>query len=185
MKRHPAILQRQRTALLLIDIQARVHAVMLHRQQVEQNAVKLIRGFQILQIPIFLTEQYPQGLGATISGVLAALGGISPLQKMSFSCCGNEELMNRLEEGGIKQLVLCGIETHVCVQQTALDLLANGYQVHVAQDAVSSRQEADHLTALARMRAAGTVVTGTESVLFELLQRADVAEFKQVAALIK
>jgi len=162
-----------------------VHAAMLYRQQVEQNAVKLIRGFQILQVPVLVTEQYPQGLGATIPAVAVALGGLPPLQKMHFSSCGNDELMQSLEQGGIKQVVLCGIETHVCVQQTALDLLASGYQVHVAQDAVSSRKESDHRTALARLAISGVILTGTESTLFELMQRADIPEFKQVSALIK
>lgn len=185
MKRHPTILQRRHTALLVIDIQTRVHAAMLYARQVEQNAVKLIHGFQILKAPIFVTEQYPQGLGATIPAIAAALGEISSLQKMSFSCCGSEELIRRLEKDGIKQVVLCGIETHVCVQQTALDLLAGGYQVHLVEEAASSRKESDHVTALARMRAAGVVPTSTEAVLFELMERADIAEFKQVSALIK
>jgi nicotinamidase-related amidase len=185
MSRHPSILDRQQTALLVIDIQERVHAVMRYRELVESNALKLIRGCQLLHVPIFLTEQYPKGLGHTISSIRFALQAALPLQKMTFSCCGNEELLSALKEKGIRQVVLTGIETHVCVLQTALDLLAHNYQVHVAHDAVSSRRELDHDTALQRMAQAGTILTTTESVLFELMVRADIAEFKEISRLVK
>jgi len=183
--RHSNLLDRKQTALLVIDIQARVHAAMCFARQVEENAVKLIRGFQILQVPIYVTEQYPKGLGPTIPAVAEALRGTVPLQKMSFSCCGSAELMAGLAEKGIKQIVLCGIETHVCVSQTAHDLLAAGLQVHIARDAVSSRRESDHANALERMRTAGAVITTTEAGLFELMERADIAEFKAISALVK
>lgn len=183
--RHPSLLDRNQTALLVIDIQSRVHAAMCFAQQVEHNAVKLIRGFQILCVPVYLTEQYPQGLGATIPAIAEALSGAQPLQKMSFSCCGSAELMAGLQAGGIRQVLLCGIETHVCVSQTAHDLLAHGLQVHIARDAVSSRRESDHANALERMRAAGAIITTAEAALFELMVRADIAEFKSISALVK
>jgi nicotinamidase-related amidase len=183
--RHVTILDRQQTALLVIDIQDRVHAVMRYREEVESNAQKLIRGCQLLQVPIFLTEQYPKGLGHTISSIRYALQATLPIQKMTFSCCGSDELMQALREKGIGQVVLAGIETHVCVLQTALDLLANNFQVHVARDAVSSRRELDHQTALQRLSQAGAVITTTEMALFELMVRADSAEFKEVSKLIK
>lgn len=183
--RHPTILDRQQTALLVIDIQERVHAVMRYRELVESNALKLIRGCQLLHVPIFLTEQYPKGLGHTISSIRYALQTTLPLQKMTFSCCGSEELVSELKAREIRQVVLAGIETHVCVLQTALDLLANNYQVHVARDAVSSRRELDHDTALQRLAQAGALITTTEAALFELMVRADTAEFKEVSKLIK
>jgi len=183
--RHPSILNRKRTALLLVDIQERVHAVMHFRDQVEANAIKLIRGFRILHVPIFITEQYPKGLGPTLAAVTEALGDQAPLQKMSFSCCGSEELMAGLSNRSVEQVAISGIETHVCVLQTALDLLASGFQVHVVRDAVSSRRVTDHETAIERMRAAGAIVTTTESTLFELMERADISEFKTVSTLIK
>jgi nicotinamidase-related amidase len=108
-----------------------------------------------------------------------------PLQKMTFSCCGSEDLMSALNAKGIRQAVLVGIETHVCVLQTALDLLARNFQVHVVRDAVSSRHELDHQAALQRMAQAGAIVTTAEAVLFELMARADIAEFKEVSKLIK
>jgi nicotinamidase-related amidase len=183
--RHATILDRQHTALLIIDIQERVHAVMRYRELVESNAHKLIRGCQLLNVPIFLTEQYPKGLGHTIASIRYALQATLPVQKMTFSCCGNEEIVTALQEKGIRQVVLAGIETHVCVMQTALDLLAQNFQVHVARDAVSSRRELDHDTALQRLAQAGAVVTTTEAVLFELMIRADTPEFKEVSKLIK
>jgi nicotinamidase-related amidase len=183
--RHATILDRQHAALLVIDIQDRVHAVMRYREEVENNAQKLIRGCQILQVPIFLTEQYPKGLGHTISSIRYALQAALPVQKMTFSCCGSEELMKGLREKNIRQVVLAGIETHVCVLQTALDLLAHNFQVHVARDAVSSRRELDHQTALKRMRQAGVIMTTTEMALFEWMVRADTAEFKEVSKLVK
>jgi nicotinamidase-related amidase len=183
--RHATLLDRRQTALLVIDIQDRVHAVMRYREAVEANALKLIRGCQLLQAPIFLTEQYPKGLGHTISSIRQALQTALPLQKTTFSCCGSEELMQALQAKGIKQVVLAGIETHVCVLQTALDLLARNFQVHVVRDAVSSRRELDHQTALQRLAQAGAIVTTAEAVLFELMARADIAEFKDVSKLIK
>jgi len=183
--RHATILDRQHTALLVIDIQERVHAVMRYREAVEANALKLIRGCQLLHVPIFLTEQYPRGLGHTIAPIRYALQTALPLQKMTFSCCGSEELMTALKEKEIRQIVSVGIETHVCVLQTALDLLANHFQVHVSRDAVSSRNELDHQTALQRLMQAGAIITTAESALFELMGRADTDEFKEVSRLIK
>ncbi|MDZ7344816.1 MAG: hydrolase [candidate division KSB1 bacterium] len=183
--RHSTLLDRQHTGLLAVDIQERIHAVMRFREEVQNNAVKLIRGCQLLRVPIFLTEQYPQGLGHTIAPIRFALQATLPLQKMTFSCCGSEEVMANLQEKGIRQVVLAGIETHVCVLQTALDLLANQYQVHIARDAVSSRKELDHHTALERLAQAGAILTTTEAVLFELMGRADIPEFKEISKLIK
>ncbi|MDZ7289867.1 MAG: hydrolase [candidate division KSB1 bacterium] len=183
--RHATILDRQHAALLVIDIQDRIHVVMRYREEVENNTHKLIRGFQLLHLPILLTEQYPKGLGHTISSLRYTLQATLPIQKMTFSCRGCDELMRTLEEKRIHQVVLAGIETHVCVLQTALDLMANHYQVHVVRDAVSSRHDLDHQTALQRLAQAGAIITTTEAVLFELLGRADTPEFKEVSKLLK
>lgn len=183
--RHPSLLERQHTTLLVIDIQERVNAVMRYRETVESNVVKLIRGFQLLHVPILLSEQYPKGLGHTIAPIRQALQATLPLQKMTFSCCGSDEFITGLQEKNIRQVVVVGIETHVCVLQTALDLLAHQYQVYVVRDAVSSRHDLDHQTALQRLQQAGAIITTAEAVLFELLTRADTAEFKEVSKLIK
>lgn len=185
MRRHPQILDRKQAAFLIVDVQKRINAAMLHRQQVVDNTVKLIKACQTLGMPIFITEQYPQGLGPTEPAIMEALGGASPYAKLTFSCCGVDELIAQFHDRDIRQVVMVGIETHVCVLQTALDLLAQDIQVHVLKDAVSSRKEVDYETALDRMQAAGAIVSTIEASLFELLERAGTPEFKEVAKLIK
>lgn len=185
MKRHPQILQRKHAALLIIDVQEKISAVMLDREFLLNNIVKLIKGCRALEVPIFITEQYPKGLGPTEQAIKEALGNSRPLQKMTFSCCGAAELMPALKKAGIKQVMLVGIEAHVCVQQTALDLLANGYQVHVIREGVSSRKTTDAQSALARLQSAGAVISTTEAALFELLERAGTPPFKEISQLVK
>ena len=184
MKRHPQILDRKHTALLIVDVQDKINAVMMHGDLVVDNILKLIKACQILNVPIFITEQYPKGLGPTEPQILQALQGQSPLQKMTFSCCGSQELLEQIKSQKIKQVIVTGIESHVCVQQTALDLLAQEIQVHIPKDAVSSRKELDYQTALARMSNAGVVLTSVEAALFELLQEAGTPEFKKITKLI-
>lgn len=185
VKRHPQILKRKQTALLIVDVQEKINAVMLDREFLLNNIVKLIRGCQILDVPIFITEQYPKGLGPTESAIMEALGHATPLQKMTFSCCGATELLPSLKTKHIKQVMVTGIEAHVCVQQTALDLLAQGYQVHVIRDGVSSRKTTDAEAALARMQNAGAVLNTTEAALFEMLERAGTPQFKEISCLVK
>ena len=185
MKRHPHVLQRKQSALLIIDVQEKISAVMLDREFLLKNTVKLIKGCKVLDVPIFVTEQYPKGLGSTEADIVAALGEIAPIQKMTFSCCSAGELMAGLKKKAVKQVILTGIEAHVCVQQTALDMLANGYQVHVVRDGVSSRKSTDAEAALERLQNAGAVITTTEAALFELLERAGTPQFKEISQLVK
>ncbi|MFQ5649550.1 MAG: hydrolase [bacterium] len=185
MHRNPQILDKRHSVLLIIDVQKKINAVMQAGDRVVASAVKLIKACQTLEIPIFITEQYPQGLGPTEGAILEALGGAVPVQKMTFSCCGSEELLAQMNQQGVKQVIVVGIECHVCVQQTALDLLTRGFQVHVPKDGVSSRKVLDYDTALERMARAGVILTSVESVLFELLEQAGTPEFKTVTRLIK
>lgn len=185
MKRHPHILQKKQSALLIIDVQEKINAVMLDREYLLKNMVKLIKGCKILGVPIFMTEQYPKGLGPTEPEIKGALGDISPMQKMTFSCCGANDLLPVFKKKSVKQVMIGGIEAHVCVQQTALDLLANGYQVHIIRDAVSSRKTTDADAALARLQNSGAVITTAEAALFELLERAGTPQFKEISQLVK
>ncbi|MFO7446353.1 MAG: hydrolase [Ignavibacteriaceae bacterium] len=185
IKRNEKILIRDYTALLLIDIQEKILAVMNEPKQVINNSLKLIKGFKTLNIPIFYTEQYPKGLGPTSQKLLDELQGLSPIQKMSFSCQGAGNFFDRLFDNNVKQVVVAGIETHVCVQQTVLDLLANGFQVNIAADAVSSRNEFDYRIALDRMSTHGAEITTAEAILFELLTVSGTDEFKEVSKIIK
>lgn len=184
-KRHSSIVQAENTALLVIDIQDKVIRVVQDPESVIQNAVKLIEGFKILGLPVFATEQYPKGLGETEASIKNSLGDNLPFQKMSFSCIGAGNLFEILHYRKIKQVVIAGIEAHVCVQQTALDLLANGFQVFLAANACSSRKGDDYKFALERMRAKGVIVTTTEAVLFEILKISGTEDFKHISKLIK
>jgi len=185
MERHPRVLRRDRAALLVVDVQEKLWKAMSDRQWLVDRIVIMIRACGLLKVPIFLTEQYPKGLGTTVAPVKEALGGLKPLVKMTFSCCGVTELPQALKKKGIEQVILVGIDSHVCVLQTALDLLSQEFQVHVPRDAVSSRYEQDERTALQRMAREGVVITTVEMALFELLRTAEAPEFKEISKLIK
>lgn len=185
MKRYSKILKKENTVLLIIDIQERILSVIHENERVIDNTLKLIKGFKAMNLPIYFTEQYPKGLGSTSPELLAELEGNEVIQKMSFSCHGAGELFEELKERNLTQVVVAGIEAHVCVQQTVFDLLANDFQVNLAADAVSSRRITDYNTALDRMRNNDAEVTTTESILFELLQVCGNDEFKAVSKIVK
>jgi nicotinamidase-related amidase len=177
------LLERDRAALLVIDVQERINAVMADQGHLSRLEV-LVQACDALRVPVLASEQYPQGLGPTVAP-LADLLGDTPPAKLTFSCSRDDALRAAIERRSRDQIIVTGIETHVCVLQTALDLLADGFEVHVPHDAVSSRRGADKEWALHRMAAAGAVITSTESALFEMLERCDTADFKKVATLIK
>ncbi len=185
MKRNPIILKKETTALLIIDVQERILPVIRNYETVLENTVKLIKSFKAMQLPIYFTEQYPKGLGPTSQKILDELSGYTAYQKMSFSCSGAENLFEEFHKKRLTQIVVCGVESHVCVQQTVLDLISNDYQVNLAADAVSSRKEIDYKIALDRMRTLGAEVTTTESILFELLEVCGTPEFKDVSKIVK
>ena len=177
------LLEQPNTALLVIDVQDRINAVMKSQKHLPRIEV-LVEACQGLGVPVIASEQYPQGLGPTVES-LGAILGETPPGKLTFSCARDAGLKKALEDSGREQIIVTGIEAHVCVLQTALDLLNAGYEVFVPHDAVNSRRKADRKWALRRMASAGAVITTTESALFELLERCDTAEFKTVAKLIK
>lgn len=185
MKRNPIILKKETTALLIIDLQERILHVIRNYEIVLENTIKLIKGFKVLQLPIYYTEQYPKGLGPTSQKILNELEGYTAYQKMSFSCSGAENLFDELHKKKLTQIIVCGVESHVCVQQTVLDLIVNNFQVDIAADAVSSRKEIDYKIALDRMRTLGAEVTTTESILFELLEVCGTPQFKEVSKIVK
>jgi isochorismate hydrolase len=185
VKRFNKLLEPPQTALLIIDIQERILPVINNHQMVVENTLKLIKGFKVLQLPIYFTEQYPKGLGPTHKSISDELGNIQPFDKMSFSCSGAGDLFEEFEKKNLSQIVVCGIEAHVCVQQTVLDLIENKLQVNLAADAVSSRKEIDYKVALDRMRHHGAEVTTTESVLFELLKVCGTDQFRAISKIVK
>lgn len=183
--RFEKLLVAEKTALLIIDIQERIIRVINKYQAVIENTIKLIKGFKVLNIPIYYTEQYPKGLGPTETAIKNELPGHEAIQKLSFSCSGAGDLFLELKKKGISQVVVCGVESHVCVQQTVLDLLANNFEVSLAADAVSSRRTKDYEISLTRMRQHGAEITTTEAILFELLNVCGTDVFKQISKIVK
>jgi len=172
------------TALLVMDMQEKFSPVIWQWEEVRDNVVKMIKAADILHLPVILTEHYPEGLGPIVPEILAAAEGRPIVKKTTFSCC-NEDLMARLRREWIKTILLCGIETHVCIMQTALDFLAVGFAVHVIADATSSRAQQNRQLALERIRAAGGIISSVEMALFELLKQSGTSEFRAILQLVK
>jgi len=185
---HPMTLDRARTALVVIDVQERLFPAMDadHREEVMRNIKVLTATARRLNLGTLVTEQYPKGLGHTLQEVKDALPPeVQPVEKVAFSCQGVDAFRSRLTATGARQLLLAGIEAHVCVLMSALDLLADGYAVHIVADAVTSRTQANWRLAMAQLRQGGAVVTTTETVLFQLLRQADTDDFRELARLIR
>ncbi len=177
-----AKLDRERAVLVVVDVQEAFAKALADFEEVAAATETLVRGVGELGVPVVVTEQYPKGLGKTVERVAAALpAGTEPLEKVRFSATEAEGF----DLGGRDQALVCGIETHVCVNQTVLDLLADGVDVQVATDAVGSRTAANRTLGLERMERAGAAMTSVETALFELLGGSDADEFKQVQALVK
>lgn len=185
MNPKPLRIRRAAAGLLVVDIQERLLPAISGKERVVENSLRLIRGAAILGLPIFATEQYRKGIGPTVPEVAAAIPGFAPLEKITFSACGADGLMEALQAKGVVDVLLCGVEAHVCVCQTCLDLLEKGLRPFVVADAVSSRTLDNHQLGVERMREAGAVVVSTEMALFELLERAGTDEFKRILALVK
>lgn len=182
--KHPVILNRETSALLVIDIQERLFKAMRKYNKLLENVLKLVKGVKILNMPIYFSEQYPKGLGSTVQPIREEINATA-VQKLTFSCSGADNLFQELKAKNIKQIIVCGIESHVCVQQTVLDLLANGFQVDVPVNGVSSRSKIDFRSAISRMEKHGAEITSVESILFELLQVCATPEFKAISSLVK
>ena len=178
------MLARETTALVLIDVQDKLLRAIHNRDELVESCSRLVRGMVALGVPVVWTEQYPAGLGPTAAPVAELLVG-EPIVKTSFSCCGDAAFAEAIERQGRRQLVLAGIESHVCVWQTASDLLAAGHEVHLCADAVSSRTPANRQIGIDRARMAGAAVTSVEMALFELLGAAQGDAFKQILRIVK
>ena len=174
-------LDRERAALVVVDIQEAFRKAVPSFDAVAESAATLVQGAEAMGIPIVVTEQYPKGLGHTVPEVAEHLpDGLKPLEKVRFSAAEAEGF----DLNGRDQVLVCGIETHVCVNQTVLDLLDRGIEVEVVGDAVGSRTDENRELGLHKVEDAGAVLTSVETALFELLGGSDAAEFKQVQALV-
>jgi nicotinamidase-related amidase len=183
--RHPALLDRKRAALAVIDMQEAFRPIIPDFDETAERIAVMVQACRLFNLPIIVTEQYPKGLGRTAPEIAEHFPeGVAPIEKLSFSACGAQEFDTRLRERHVEQVMLCGIEAHVCVSQTAHDLLQNGYQVHLLSDAVSTRLARNREVAINKMARAGAIISSIEMALFELCP-AGSPEFKQMQGLVK
>ena len=176
---------KQNTVGLIIDIQERLFPVMLDKEKLLNNCIILVKGLTELGIHLMATQQYTRGLGETLKSIKSACNSFNYIEKNDFSCCDEPVFASRLKETGAKNIVICGIESHVCVLQTAIDLKENGFNPIVVMDCVSSRTKENLELAKERFRFEGIMMTSYESILFELTRSANVAEFKAISKLVK
>ncbi len=179
------MLKQKDCCLVIVDVQGKLAQLMHDKDNLFKNIRILIQSAKILDIPILWCQQVPAALGATVPEIAGLLTDSKPIDKSSFSCCGCEAFNGELENLGRKQVLLCGIETHVCVYQSAVDLLAKDYEVEVIADAVSSRTAENKRIGLNKMAAQGAKISCVETVLFELLRTAEHPQFRQIAKLVK
>jgi len=179
------MLKMENAVLVVVDVQGKLATLMHNKEEFFSNVVKMIKGAKTLEIPIIWNEQLPDKLGDTIPEIKDALADMLPLVKNSFSCCGNGDFMKQLKAVNRRQVILVGMETHVCVYQTALDLLEGGYEVHLVADAVSSRTLDNKNTGIDAMRNMGAKITCVEMALFEMLRVAEGDMFKQTIKIVK
>ncbi|HUT31366.1 MAG TPA: hydrolase [Sedimentisphaerales bacterium] len=179
------MLDLRKCGLVVVDVQGKLARLMHERDILFKNIRILIQAAKILDIPILWCQQCPDALGPTVPEISELLSDVQPINKSSFSCCGDERFKGALQDLGGKQILLCGIEAHVCVYQTAMDLVGTGYEVSVIADAVSSRTSENKEVGIAAARAEGAKITSTEMALFELLRTAEHPKFKQIAKLVK
>ena len=180
-----SMIVRDNAAFVAIDFQEKLMPVMSGAQKLEEKTVKLIKGLKALEIPGIVTQQYTKGIGQTIPSVAEALGEFEHVEKNTFSCMANEEFVSRLEALGKKDIIVFGIEAHICVQQTVLQLIEEGYNVYLVADCVASRNENDKLWSIARMGEAGAIITTYEAVLYEILRDSKADGFKDISAIVK
>lgn len=181
----PNRLTRSSSFLVLIDFQEGLLASVDDGAGALRQAERLFRAAELLGVPVAATEQYPKGLGPTVPSLHSLLRPERIIQKLTFTACGATNLLDQLREANRRQVVLTGLETHICVEQTALDLLAAGFEVFVVADAVSSRRPLDRQIAFELLRQSGAVVTTAESAIFEWLQHAADPKFKDVLKLVR
>lgn len=178
-------LERGEALLLVVDMQARLMPHIADHERIQQQSLRMIRAARELGLPVMVSEQYREGLGATVAEILSAAGDAPVLEKLAFSVWGDAAARERVESLRRRQILVVGIETHVCVQQTVLDLLRSGFSPVVLADAVSSRRVLDREIAFSRMQHAGAVVTSVESAIFELTREAGTELFKRILPIVR
>ncbi len=183
---HISQLSRESAALAVIDMQEAFRAVIPDFGEVASRIAKAVDGIRLLEVPVILTEQYPKGLKHTANEIVARLPlEVKPIEKSCFSSCGAKTFISELTSRSVRQVLVCGIEAHICVLQTSLDLIANGFEVFLLVDCITSRIPENKQTALARLTQAGAIPSTLEMALFEIMRTADSPQFKAIQNLIK
>jgi nicotinamidase-related amidase len=178
-------LYKENTIGLVVDMQDKLLPHIHNSEEIKENCIKLIEGLKVLSIPIIVTQQYTKGLGPTNDAINKAIGNFSYIEKLTFSCYRETDFIKVLNKSGKRNVVILGIESHICVLQTALDLLYNNFNPVVVANAIGSRNPEDKEVALWRMRDVGAIMTTYESILFELCKEAGNDEFKKISKLVK
>ena len=179
------MLNKENTVFVLVDVQGKLAEIVQDSEKMIANLNNLIQGLQILEVPIVWLEQYPEGLGPTTEDLAAHLVGMDPIRKITFSACKNPAFIDTVEKTERKQVLIAGIETHICVYQTATGLKDLGYEVEVVADAVSSRTMLNKEIGLGKMKSAGIKWTSVEMALYELMETAEGEQFKRILKLLK
>lgn len=183
--RHSRLLHRLNAVLLIVDVQENFRKHINDFDAMTRNIVTLVESSKILELPVLVTEQYPSGLGTTVAEIKTALGKHEQFEKSCFSCCQTEDFMSALNRLGRKQVLVAGIEAHVCINQTVHDLLRKGFDAHIAVDAIGSRSPANKQIGIEKMLSSGAISSCVEMALFEMLFESGTAEFKAVQKLVK
>ena len=178
-------LNREDTLAVFIDFQEKLMPAMHNKEVLQDKVVRLAKGLGVLGIPHIVTQQYTKGIGETIPEVAEAIGEFEPIDKTTFSCMSHVDFINQLEIAAKRNIVVCGIEAHICVQQTVEQLLEEGYNVYVPVDCISSRSQNDFLWAAERMEKDGAVMTTYESILYELLKDSKAEGFREISKIVK
>jgi len=180
-----SLLNKEDTGLVVVDAQEKLMQVMREPERVVDRMIKLLHLAQVYDLPVILTEQYPKWLGPTLPPIQEALPGYDPIEKLDFDCCRVDLFNTRLETAALKNIILTGVETHICVFQTCVSLLKKGYTVHVPHHAVDSRTEDNWHIGLSLMKEAGAVITSAETIIFQIMKRAGSQEFKEMMKVVK
>ena len=179
------LLERDDSGLLIIDVQEKLMDVMGQDRRVIDNIIRLLQLARIFDLPTILTEHYPKWLGPTLPALVDALPSYDPIHKMHFNCCDADGFKERLDAVGVKNIIVAGVESHICIFQTCVSLLERGYNVHVPQDAVDSRTEENWRVGLRLMERAGALITATETVIYQILKKAGTKEFKKMLKIMR
>jgi len=179
------LINRENTGLLVVDVQEKLMQVMGTKQRVIDNIIKLLHLSKLFNLPVILTEHYLKWLGPTLPEIIESLPAYEPIQKLHFNCCDVDAFNKRLESEGFKNIIVTGVESHICIFQTCVSILEKGYQVHVPQDAVDSRTDENWRVGLGLIKKAGAFITSTETVIYQILKKAGTKEFKKMLKIIR